>query len=169
MSPYIGEIQVYAGTKPPGGWAFCDGATMVISENDALFTLIGTTYGGDGQETFMLPDLRGRVPVHRGGGLVLGMTGGTETVKLSTEQIPAHNHNLMSTTDPATASTVAGNVPASMPAAGTGSAYGSVAPFHAIDQSSIGMTGGGEAHNNVQPYLCVGYIISLFGMFPSPT
>ena len=169
MSPYIGEIQIYAGTKPPGGWAFCDGSLLPIDENDALFNLIGTTYGGDGQSTFQLPDLRGRVPVHLGPGLMLGMTGGVETVTLTTQQIPPHNHILGATTDPATASTVANNVPASMAAAGIASAYGSVPPFHAIDPSSIGLAGGGKAHNNVQPYQCVNYIISLFGVFPSPT
>jgi microcystin-dependent protein len=169
MIPYIGEIQIYAGVKPPGGWAWCDGATLPISENETLFNLIGTTYGGDGQETFMLPDLRGRVPVHMGGGSIIGMTGGVETVTLTVDSIPAHYHFLMCTTDPATASTVANNVPASMPAAGTGSAYGSVPPFRPIDPSSLGHSGGGEAHNNVQPFLCVGYIISLFGQFPNPT
>lgn len=170
MTSYIGEIRVWAGNYAPHGWAFCDGATLPISENELLFTLIGTTYGGDGQETFQLPDLRGRVPVHAGNGVVIGETGGVEDVVLTTQQIPGHYHYLEGSVDPATASTVGGNVPASMPAAGTGSAYGDVGPFRAIDQGSVGATGQGEPHNNLQPYLCLSFIVcTLDGIAPSPS
>ena len=95
--PYIGEIRMFAGSFAPAGWAFCNGATIPISENDALFTLIGTTYGGDGQETFALPDLQGRLPVHRGGAYVLGEKGGVENVTLSLNQLPNHAHAFVGT------------------------------------------------------------------------
>jgi microcystin-dependent protein len=166
-TPFVGEIRICAGSRAPSGWAFCDGSKMAISENESLFLLIGTTYGGDGRETFLLPDLRGRVPVSLGNGLNLGDPGGVETVTLSVEQFPAHNHPMMSTVDPASRSTVEGSVPASMPAAGTGSAYGSAQPFRPLNSSSVAPTGGGSAHDNLQPYVCLSFIISLFGLFPS--
>src|SRR6185295_12067461 len=97
--PYIGEIRMFGGSFAPAGWAFCDGATIPISENDTLFTLIGTTYGGDGQETFGIPDLQGRTPVHQGSGFTIGEKGGVESVTLSTTQIPAHSHPLLASND----------------------------------------------------------------------
>src|SRR3954465_7806735 len=109
-APYIGEIRMFGGNFAPAGWAFCDGQLMPISENDALFTLIGTTYGGDGQSTFALPDLRGRLPLHQGNGFVLAETGGVETVTLTVSQIAAHSHALLATTTVATQQNVSPNV-----------------------------------------------------------
>lgn len=166
--PFVGEIKMWGGPRPPSGWAFCNGVSLPISENEVLFQLIGTTYGGDGQSTFNLPDLTGRVPRHIGNGIQLGEAGGVETVTLTPQQLPSHQHLMTASVDPATASTVFGNVPASMTAAGIASAYGSVEPAHPIDPSSIGQTGGGGAHTNLQPYQCVSFIISLFGVFPMP-
>src|SRR5215203_5771390 len=94
-NPYIGEIRMFAGNFPPAGWAFCNGASLQIAENDTLFVVIGTTYGGDGQSTFNLPDLRGRIPIHQGNGFVVGETGGAEDVTLTVGQIPAHAHPLL--------------------------------------------------------------------------
>lgn len=165
--PFVGEIRIWAGRSAPDGWAFCDGRQLAISDNDTLFQLIGTTYGGDGREFFLLPDLRGRVPVNLGNGLNLGDPGGVETVRLTVEQLPAHNHAMAGSVDPASRSTVDSSVPASMPAAGTGSAYGSVQPFVALASSAVAPTGGGRPHENLQPYVCVSFIISLFGIFPS--
>src|SRR5712692_3762211 len=96
-TPYVGEIRMFAGNFNPAGWFFCDGSTLPISEYDTLFQLIGTTYGGDGQSTFQLPDLRSRVPIHMGNGFAIAQTGGTETVTLTTAQIPAHNHSIFAT------------------------------------------------------------------------
>jgi microcystin-dependent protein len=169
ITPFVGEIRIFAGSKPPVGWELCDGRLLEVSENESLFNLIGTTYGGDGRESFRLPDLRGRVPVNVGNGVNLGDHGGVETVRLTVAQLPAHTHAMTGSVDPASRSTVDSSVPASMPAAGTGSAYGSVLPFVALAPSSVAPTGGGRAHDNVQPFLCVSFIISLFGIFPSPT
>src|ERR1041385_4367772 len=114
--PYVGEIRIFAGTCAPAGWMFCDGATLAISENETLFQLIGTTYGGDGQETFNLPDLRGRVPIHQGtdpnsgSNYIIGETGGVESVTLTTQQIPAHTHSLTATTTPGTQLNPGGNI-----------------------------------------------------------
>jgi microcystin-dependent protein len=166
-NPYVGEIRLFGGNFAPAGWAFCNGALLAISENDVLFTLIGTTYGGDGQTTFALPDLQGRVPVHVGGGLVQGEQGGVETVTLNTNTIPVHSHPMLGSTDLGTASTVQNNVPASLTPAGTASAYGQLPPFGALDPSSIGVAGGSQPHENMQPYLALNYILSLFGRFPN--
>ena len=174
--PYIGEIRLFAGNFAPAGWAFCAGQSMPISENDALFTLIGTTYGGDGQETFRLPDLRGRVPIHRGTGPGLslphpfnGEEAGVEEVTLSTQQIPSHTHALLATTNVATTNQVSNAIPASLAAAGTQSAYGVDAPFGALSADTVGPVGGSQPHTNMSPYLVINYIISLFGIYPSST
>lgn len=166
--PFVGEIKLWGGPRPPAGWAFCDGSLLAISENAVLFDVIGTTFGGNGQTTFGLPDLAGRVPRHFGNGLRLGEAGGVETVTLTVQELPSHHHLMTASVDPATASTVFGNVPASMPAAGTGSAYGSVEPARPVDPTSVGPTGGGGSHTNLQPYLCMSFIISLFGIPPMP-
>jgi microcystin-dependent protein len=165
--PYIGEIRIFAGNFAPVGWAFCDGQLMPIAENDALFNLIGTTYGGDGQETFALPDLQGRLPLHQGSGFIIGQRAGVETVTLNGNQIPAHSHPLLATNDPAASASPSGNLLASLPAAGTQSAYGSTTPPGTIHASSVDLTGGNQPHDNVQPYLCLSFILSLFGVFPS--
>ena len=167
--PYVGEIRMFGGNFAPAGWMFCEGQLLPISENETLFNLIGTTYGGDGQSTFGLPDLRGRLPLHMGNGFTLAETGGVETVTLTVPQIPAHSHALMGTGNAAT-----GVVPSSrvLPGAGPASTitgYGTDAPLTTLHPSILGPLGGSQPHNNFQPYLCVSFIISLFGIFPSPS
>jgi microcystin-dependent protein len=165
-SPYIGEIRMGGWNFAPVGWAMCNGQLMPISEYEALYTLIGTTYGGDGNATFGLPDLRGRLPVHQGAGFAMGQAAGTETVTLTSSQSPAHSHPFMCSTDDATQPSPAGNVPAVI---GAGSAYAQ-APATAVMAAAIPSSGGGgQSHSNVQPYQCVTFIISLFGIYPSPT
>jgi microcystin-dependent protein len=167
--PYIGEIRMFAGNFAPNGWEFCSGQLIPIAENETLFVLIGTTYGGDGQTTFALPDLRGRLPVHQGtgGGLstyAVGQSGGVEDVTLTTQQIPSHGHTLQCTA-------TVGNLPGpenGIPAeCSTGSVYQSSAPGAAMAATSVGTAGGSQPHANLQPFLCVNYIISMFGIFPS--
>jgi microcystin-dependent protein len=172
--PFTGEIRMFGGNFAPVNWEFCDGRLLPISENDALFTLIGTTYGGDGQETFALPDLRGRAPMHQGTGsfgttYIIGESAGVETTTLTTQQIPLHSHQAMGSTDPAGSSTPQNNVLASLPAAGTRSAYGADPPRETIDASSIDPIGGSQPHDNLQPYLVVSFIICLFGIYPTQT
>jgi microcystin-dependent protein len=165
--PYLGEIRLFAGNFAPTGWMLCEGQLVPISENDALFQLIGTTYGGDGQSTFALPDLRGRVPVHRGGGYLPGETGGTETVTLTVSQVPAHAHPFVASRSMATTANAAGNLPAQVPSY---TPYiGGFAPSVALAGNSVSPAGGSQPHDNMQPYLCVNFIIALFGLFPSPT
>ena len=164
--PYIGEIRIFAGNFAPAGWMFCEGQQLPISENEALFQLIGTTYGGDGQETFNLPDLRGRVPIHQGGGFILAETGGAEEVTLTTQQIPVHTHafvadNVQGTTPNASTSLLAGSPNLNI--------YIQDIANTPLNQQSILPVGGSQPHTNFQPYLCVDFIISLFGIFPSPT
>ncbi|HSF98721.1 MAG TPA: tail fiber protein [Ornithinibacter sp.] len=166
--PYVGEIRIFAGNFAPNGWLSCDGQILSISENETLFQLIGTTYGGDGQSTFALPDLRGRMPVHQGNGMVLAETGGAEQVTLTTQQMPAHSHPLVGSAANASATSPAGGVPGTMPEVAT-SAYGSDAPLTTLAAQTISPAGGSQPHDNMQPFLCVGFIISLFGIFPSPT
>jgi microcystin-dependent protein len=168
--PYVGEIRMFGGNFAPAGWAFCNGATLPISENDTLFTLIGTTYGGDGQETFQLPDLQGRLPLHAGKGsgqtYQLGEKGGVESVTLSTQQIPNHTHTMLGTANPGQQSAPAGQVLART----TGSdIYVADNPFVPMSNQSISVVGGSQPHDNLQPYLCISFIISLFGVFPTQT
>jgi len=164
--PYVGEIRMFAGNFAPAGWMFCEGQLLPISENQTLFQLIGTTYGGDGQSTFALPDLRGRVPLHFGNGFTLAETGGAETVTLTVSQIPAHSHALLASGASASTTSPGGALPAAA-ANATITPYGSDAPTGPLHSSSMGSTGGSQPHNNFQPYLCVDFIISLFGIFPS--
>lgn len=169
-TPFIGEVRMFAGNFPPAGWAFCDGAQYPINEFDALFALIGTTYGGDGQNTFAVPDLRGRVPVHQGNGSglspkVIGQSGGTETVTLTAAQMPAHNHALRGSTAAATGSAPGGAV---LAATGSVNSYSSsAAPTQAMAAGALAVQGGGQPHENMAPFLAVSYIIALFGIFPS--
>ena len=169
-NPYIGEIRIFAGDFAPNGWFFCEGQMLPIAENEALFQLIGTTYGGDGQETFALPDMRGRAPVHFTGGASnphdLGERGGVEEVTLTTQQIPVHAHPLMASGSAGTAASPAGSV---LAAGGSGNAYRESVALAAMAGSSVGAAGGSQPHSNLQPYLCVNFIISLYGLFPSPT
>jgi len=164
--PYVGEIRMFAGNFAPAGWMFCEGQLLPISEYDTLFNLIGTTYGGDGQSTFALPDLRGRVPLHMGNGFTLAETGGVESVTLTISQIPAHSHPLLATTTLASQQNVSGNVLAE---ATLFNPYINVNPTAAMNAAAVSSIGGSQPHNNFQPYLCVDFIISLFGIFPSPT
>jgi microcystin-dependent protein len=171
--PYIGEIRMFGGSFAPVGWVFCDGQLMPISENDALFTLIGTTYGGDGQETFGIPNLQSRVPLHSGtlSGTTyqLGETGGVESVTLTTNQIPTHNHAMVTT---ATSQTLSpqGAVMATATSSQAGvTAYQDAPATVALAPGSISPTGGTQPHDNIQPTLCVSYIMSLFGIFPTQT
>lgn len=157
---------MFAGNFAPAGWMFCEGQLLPISEYETLFQLIGTTYGGDGQSTFALPDLRGRVPIHFGNGFTLAETGGVETVTLTVAQIPAHSHALMATSNNASSANAAGKLLATAPSY---TPYIQDAPASNLAATSIGSTGGSQPHNNFQPYLCVDFIISLFGLFPSPT
>jgi microcystin-dependent protein len=166
--PYVGEIRMFAGNFAPAGWMFCEGQLLPISEQETLFNLIGTTYGGDGQSTFALPDLRGRVPIHMGGGFTLAETGGVETVTLTVPQIPVHTHNFLGTGNNASSTSPANNVPATVPTVGV-IPYGADAPKTNLASQSISPVGGSQPHNNFQPYLCVDFIISLFGIFPSQT
>jgi microcystin-dependent protein len=166
--PYVGEIRMFGGNFAPAGWMFCEGQLLPISENETLFNLIGTTYGGDGQSTFGLPDLRGRIPIHQGNGFTLAENGGAETVTLTVQQIPSHNHAFLATGNTATSTAPANNVLAATSEA-TVSAYGTDAPKTNLAPQSISAVGGSQPHNNFQPYLCVDFIISLFGIFPSQT
>jgi microcystin-dependent protein len=157
---------MFAGNFPPSGWMFCEGQLLAISENETLFNLIGTTYGGDGQSTFALPDLRGRLPLHMGNGFVLAETGGAEEITLTLQQIATHNHALLASQDNAGGSTVANNLTGQV---GATQIYREVAPTVALSPLAIGGAGGSQPHTNFQPYLCIDFIISLFGIFPSPT
>jgi microcystin-dependent protein len=164
--PYVGEIRMFAGNFAPAGWMFCEGQLLPISEYETLFNLIGTTYGGDGQSTFALPDLRGRVPLHFGNGFTLAETGGVETVTLTVSQIPAHTHALLASSSPGTSNTPVGNLTAESASINT---YIQDVTNSNMSPSAVTSVGGSQPHNNFQPYLCVDFIISLFGIFPSQT
>jgi microcystin-dependent protein len=164
--PYVGEIRMFAGNFAPAGWMFCEGQLLPISENETLFQLIGTTYGGDGQSTFALPDLRGRLPLHMGNGFILAETGGAEDITLTVNQIPAHSHPFLASSGPATSSTPVGNVTAETASI---SLYIQDVTNTNFNPAVVAAVGGSQPHTNFQPYLCVDFIISLFGIFPSPT
>lgn len=172
-SPYIGEIRMFGGNFAPVGWAFCNGATLAIAENDVLFNLIGTTYGGDGQNTFNLPNLCGRLPVHQGQGpgisqnYQIGEMAGVESVTLTVQQIPSHSHAMLASASPGYLASPTNGTPArhrdlkAFVDAGPGTT-----PMNA---QTLGMVGGSQPHENMPPYLCVSFIISLYGIFPSQT
>ncbi len=162
--PYVGEIRMFAGNFNPAGWEFCQGQLLAISENEILFNLIGTTYGGDGQNTFALPDLRGRLPIHQGNGFILAETGGVEEVTLTVNQIAAHTHPLIATTAVANQSSPSNNLLAQSTAADL---YVEDTATAGLAPAAITPTGGSQPHENFQPYLCVDFIISLFGIYPS--
>ena len=165
--PYVGEIRMFGGNFAPVGWAFCDGALQAISDNTTLFNLIGTTYGGDGQSTFALPDLRGRLPVHQGNGFTLAETGGAESTTITVQQLPAHSHSMLASQNTGAASNPQGNVIDQM--SGAILVYKGQNPTVAMSSLAVGPVGGSQPHSNFQPYLCVNCIISLFGIFPSQT
>jgi len=164
--PYVGEIRMFAGNFAPAGWMLCEGQLLPISENETLFQLIGTTYGGDGQSTFALPDLRGRLPLQMGNGFTLAETGGAEEITLTVSQIPAHSHPLLASTSGGTLASPVNNVLAESVAINPyieDQANGNMNP------AAVSAMGGSQPHSNFQPYLCVNFIISMFGIFPSPT
>ena len=166
-NPYVGEIRMFPGNFAPQGWAICDGSILSIASNDTLFNLIGTTYGGDGQSTFALPDLRGRAPIHQGNGFVIGQAGGVEAVTLTINQLPVHNHV------PQAAIGATGN-PANSPAGNiwsgwTGGQFTTQAPAVNMNAAAINTDGGSQPHDNMVPFLAINFIISLFGVFPSQT
>jgi microcystin-dependent protein len=170
--PYVGEIRMFAGNFAPAGWMFCEGQLLPISEYETLFNLIGTTYGGDGQSTFALPDLRGRLPIHQGqgsglGNYILAETGGVEEVTLTVQQIPVHSHAVLcsdgsgsTTSNPLGAVWAPSDTLQYAPAADS---------FMGSSPMNTTPAGGSQPHDNQHPYLCIDYIISLFGLFPSPT
>ena len=165
--PFVGEIRIFAGNFAPAGWMLCQGQLLPISENETLFNLIGTTYGGDGQSTFALPNLQSRVPMHVGNGHILAETGGVETVTLTIQQIPAHTHALQVAGVQANLPNPQGNL--------LGDGSGGLTPYHAppgpatMNTGSLSVDGGSQPHENLQPLLALNFIISLFGVFPSPT
>jgi microcystin-dependent protein len=157
---------MFGGNFAPAGWMFCEGQPLPISENEVLFQLIGTTYGGDGEQTFNLPDLRGRLPIHQGNSFILAETGGAEEITLTVQQIPSHTHPLLCSSGTASNQTPTNLVPAVSTAQAY---YNNAANPTNMAPTSIGPTGGSQPHTNFQPYLCVDFIISLFGIFPTPT
>ena len=168
--PYVGEIRMFGGNFPPMGWMFCDGQQLPISENETLFQLIGTTYGGDGQETFNLPNLQSRVPIHQGSNgsnnFILAETGGAEEITLTVQQIPVHNHAFLGSQVSGDQVTAAQNLTANSLNV---TPYINQAPDGPMAVQAITPAGGSQPHTNIQPYLTVSFIISLFGIFPSPT
>jgi microcystin-dependent protein len=165
-TPFVGEIRIFAGNFAINGWAFCDGSLLAIAQNTTLFTLIGTTYGGDGQSTFALPNLQSRIPIHQGNGFIIGQTGGEEEVTLSLNQIPQHSHVPQCTAGAGNQQGPGGGVWASP---NSGTIYSSTAPSLTMSGSAIGSSGGSQPHDNMVPFLVVNFIISLFGIFPSQT
>jgi microcystin-dependent protein len=157
---------MFAGNFAPAGWMFCEGQLLPISENETLFQLIGTTYGGDGESTFALPDLRGRIPIHQGNGFILAETGGAEQITLAVQQIAAHSHPLLASGAGGNLNTPAGNLTAE---SATVKVYIEDSPTASMLADAVGPVGGSQPHTNFEPYLCVNFIISLFGIFPSPT
>jgi microcystin-dependent protein len=170
--PYIGEIRMFGGTYAPAGWAFCKGQQMPISEFDTLYNLIGTTYGGDGQETFNLPDLQGRVAVHFGQGpgisqkYQIGEMAGVEEVTLTNPQMPMHNHGLLASTGAGGSKSPEGNLLGSPPVV---SLFSEMEPQRQLAPQMVMPVGGSQPHENRMPYLTISYIISLYGIYPSPT
>jgi len=171
--PFVAEIRIFAGNFAPRGWAFCDGQLLPVSQNTALFSLIGTTYGGDGRTTTALPNLQGRAPMQpgRGPGLTsrrLGERGGVETVTLSEAQMPDHTHNLQGSTDEAEfdgSPNPAGNLTGVVE--GGAEVYAAANNLQSLAPTAVANTGGSQAHNNMQPFLAMNFIIALVGLYPS--
>jgi microcystin-dependent protein len=167
-TPFVGEIRMVGFNFAPVGWAFCDGSLIPISENDTLFNLIGTTYGGDGQQTFALPDLRSRIPLHAGTGpglstRILSEVGGVETVTLIANQIPSHSHAPQAQSGGGNQSSPSNGIWAN---SGQGQ-YSTDTPTLALKATLVGQTGGSQPHDNMMPYTVINFIISLFGVYPS--
>ena len=166
--PYVGEIRMFAGNFAPAGWMFCEGQLLPISENETLFQLIGTTYGGDGESTFALPDLRGRVPIHQGNGFILAETGGAEEITLTINQIPSHTHAMIGSINVSQDTSPGGKIVGQAGGAGALPYIQDVTDTN-LSPQAVSVIGGSQPHTNLQPYLCVDFIISLFGIFPSQT
>ena len=167
--PFIGEIRMFGGNFAPREWAFCDGQLLAINQYDALFSLLGTTYGGDGRSTFGLPDLRGRVPIHQGQGPGLsnrriGSKAGAETATVTTAQLPVHTHPMGASSQAGTSASPAAAVPA---AVGLTARYHVGPAFDEMYAAAVSLDGGGQSHTNVQPFQCVNFIIALAGVYPS--
>ena len=167
--PFVGEIRMFAGNFAPRGWAFCDGQLLAVSQNDALFSLLGTIYGGDGRTSFGLPDLRGRVPIHAGQGpglsaQRLGAKSGAEKVTLNTNQLPSHSHPAKGTNVAGNSTEPAGRVPASST---TIDLYVSSAPTVDFNATTVSGVGGSQSHGNLMPFICINFIVALFGIYPS--
>src|SRR5947209_17883231 len=160
--PFVGEIRMFAGNFAPASWMFCDGSVLPITGNETLFTLIGTTYGGDGQTTFALPNLQSRVPVHVGPGFALGQAGGAETVTLTTSQFPAHSHVPQAFAGTGNQSGPGNGVWASSSPA---TYYGDTAPCATMDPAAMCATGGSLPHDNMSPFLVINFILALFWVF----
>lgn len=164
--PFLGELKLASFNFPPKGWALCNGQLLPINQNQALFSLLGTSYGGDGMRTFSLPDLQGRAPLHRGNGVVLGQKAGAETVTLNSSQLPTHTHTLTASADIANASVPGGALPAAKPRGGM-NRYAPVGNDTVMGSSSLTSIGGSQPHQNMQPYTVLMWIIALQGIFPS--
>ena len=164
--PYVGEIRMFAGNFAPAGWMFCEGQLIPISEYETLFNLIGTTYGGDGQSTFALPDMRGRLPIHQGSGFVIGETGGVEDVSLTVQQIPSHSHPFLASNSPADSPSPQGNM---IGVSSNTNVFFNDTPNVQMNAAALTPVGGSQPHSNMQPYLCLDFIISMFGIYPTPT
>ena len=171
MDPFVAEIRIFTGNFPPVGWAFCNGQLMPISQNTALFSLLGTTYGGNGTTNFALPNLQGCVPMHPGQGPglsnhLLGETGGASTVTLLSSQLPVHTHVPACTSGPGSTGSPANAVWAG---AGRGRPpfYAASAPNASLSAPAVGVAGGNQPHNNMSPYLGLNFIIALQGVFPA--
>jgi microcystin-dependent protein len=164
--PYVGEIRMFAGNFAPAGWMFCEGQLLPISEYETLFNLIGTTYGGDGESTFALPDLRGRLPLHQGNGFILAETGGAEEITLTINQIPSHGHPVLGSAVNGSQINPNNNLLATSTVV---QLYAVETANAAMAPNAVSAVGGSQPHTNFQPYLCVDFIISLFGIFPSPS
>jgi microcystin-dependent protein len=167
--PYLGEIRMFAGNFAPDRWAFCAGQLLPITENEVLFNLIGTIYGGDGQSTFGLPDLQGRIPVHMGTALqsgttyLLGQNGGVENTILQMNQMPAHTHLVHAQSE----NGMGGNPKDGVWASSSLEPYASGAPDEMMNALAVSTVGGSQPHDNMMPFVCVSFIISLFGIYPS--
>ncbi len=167
--PFVGEIRMFAGNFAPRGWAFCDGQLLAVSQNDALFSLLGTIYGGDGRTTFGLPEMRGRIPIHAGSGpglspRRLGAKSGVEKVTLTVNQLPSHTHPLNVSQDLADQASPSGRLPGNSPSIDL---YREEASTQDINSGSVQNIGGSRSHSNFMPYLCIHFIIALFGIYPS--
>ena len=167
MDPFVAEIRIFPFNFPPKGWAFCDGQILPLSQNTALFSLLGTTYGGDGRVNFALPNLQGRVPIHMGNGFTLGERGGEQAHTLNIAEVPTHTHTFNATTvaasdtTPTTTMMVAKSTAANL--------YAPATNLVAMAPNAIGNVGGSQAHLNMQPFLVLNFSIALQGIFPSQT